>query len=305
MAETAAHFEIVDPSFANLIKPQAQLEPLFDQCIWSEGPVWFADGNYLLWSDIPNNRMLQYVPDLGVSIFRAPSNFINGNTRDLSGRLISCSHGGRALLRTEPDGTITTLADSYRGGRLNSPNDVVVKSDGTIWFTDPPYGILSNHEGYQANSEQDACYVFRLDPADGSLTVVADDFAKPNGLAFSPDETTLYISDTGRSHDPDWPSHIRKFDVTGANTLTNPALFTDIDVGLADGFRLDREGNVWTSTGQGINVYSPSATLLGRIITGKKTSNLAFGGPTRQRLFITASEMVYALEIKAIGLQTP
>jgi len=296
--------EIIDSTFKDLTIGDAPLDVLHDQCLWAEGPVWFGDGNFLVWSDIPNNRMLKYVPELGVTPFRTPSNFVNGNTRDLQGRLVSCSHGARAVLRTERDGSITTLVDSHQGKRLNSPNDVVVKSDGTIWFTDPSYGILSDYEGYKADQEQDGCFVYRFDPADGSLTVVADDFAKPNGLAFSADETTLYISDTGQSHDPDWPAQIRQFDVSGSK-LTNPKVFADIDSGLPDGFRLDVRGNIWTSAGLGVNVYNHAGTLLGRIKTGAKTSNVVFGGPNRDQLYITCSQYLMTTRVNVRGLQRP
>jgi gluconolactonase len=304
MALAGGALEVVDRKFYDLTISIAALETLYDQCRWAEGPVWFADTNCLVWSDIPNNRMLQWVPELGVTTFRSPSNFVNGNTRDRQGRLVSCSHGARAVLRTEPDGTVTTLVDRHDGKRLNSPNDVVVKSDGTIWFTDPSYGIISDYEGYKSDQEQDGCYVYRFDPADGSLRVVADDFAKPNGLAFSPDESLLYVSDTGQSHDPDWPAQIRQFSVSGAS-LTNPRVFADIDTGLPDGFRLDTEGNIWTSAGPCVNVYNPAGALLGRIRTGQSTSNVTFGGPRRNRLFITSSQYVYAIYVGATGLQRP
>ncbi|SEQ32979.1 gluconolactonase [Devosia sp. YR412] len=304
MAGGGDAIEIIDKRFNALISAEARLEVLYDQCLWAEGPVWFGDTNVLVWSDIPNNRMLQYVPGLGVTPFRTPSNFVNGNARDRQGRLVSCSHGARAVLRTEWDGTVTTLVDRHRGKRLNSPNDVVVKSDGSIWFTDPPYGILSDYEGYKADQEQDGCYVYRFDPADGSLSVVADEFAKPNGLAFSADESILYVSDTGQSHDPNWPAQIRKFDVSGSR-LTNPSVFVDVDSGLSDGFRLDSAGNVWSSAGLGVNVYDPKGTLLGRVKTGAKTSNVTFGGPDRSRLFITCSEYLMSVDVKAVGLQRP
>lgn len=297
--------DFVDKRFYNIIYPTAHLEVLYDQCRWSEGPVWFADGQYLVWSDIPNNRLLRYVPDLGVSIFRQPSNYINGNTRDREGRLVSCSHGARAVIRTEPDGSLTALVDRHDGKRLNSPNDVVVKSDGTIWFTDPPYGILSDYEGYKADQEQDGCYVFCFDPASGNLKVVADDFKKPNGLAFSPDESRLYVSDTGRSHDPDWPARITVFEVSDANTLGRPQVFADIAKGLSDGFRLDTEGNVWTSAGTGVNVYAPAGALLGRIELEKPVSNLTFGGARRNQVFITCTERLYSVYVSASGLQRP
>lgn len=301
---SAPHFDVIDKAFLDLIRSDAPLLPIFDQGKWTEGPVWFADGGYLLFSDIPNNRMLRFVPGHGISTFRSPSNFVNGNTRDRQGRLVSCSHGARALLRTEPDGKVTTLVDRYQGSRLNSPNDVVVKSDGSIWFTDPSYGILSDYEGYKADSEQAGCFVYRFDPADGSLAVVADDFEKPNGLAFSADERQLYISDTGRSHRPDWPAQIRVFDVDGGR-LGNGRVYVDIDSGLSDGFRLDQQGNVWTSAGPNVNVYNPAGALLGRVILGTGTSNVTFGGPRRSSLYITSSQFVYQLDIAAIGLQRP
>lgn len=304
MAQGGAALEIIDRKFGAMTHGSAILEVLYDQCRWAEGPVWFGDGNYLVWSDIPNNRLLRWIPDVGVAPFRAPSNYINGNTRDREGRLVSCSHGARAVLRTELDGTITTLVDSYQGKRLNSPNDVVVKSDGTIWFTDPSYGILTDYEGYKSDQEQDGCYVYRFDPANGALTVVADDFAKPNGLAFSADESILYVSDTGGSHDPDVPAYIRKFAVNG-DRLTNPDVFAHIDSGLPDGFRLDTDGNIWTSAGPNVNVYDPAGGLLGRIRTGQSTSNVTFGGARRNRLFITSSQYLMSIYVGATGLQRP
>lgn len=305
MAIVGNSLEYIDKHFYDLTVPIADLELIFDKCRWSEGPVWFADGGYLVWSDIPNNRLLRWVPDLGVSVYRTPSNYINGNTRDRQGRLVSCSHGGRCVYRTEADGTLTTLVDSYKGKRLNSPNDVVVKSDGTVWFTDPPYGILSDYEGYKSEQEQDGCYVYCFDPATDELKVVADDFNKPNGLAFSPDKSVLYISDTGRSHDPDFPAHIRMFDVSGKNNLKNGKVFTDIDDGLSDGFRIDVEGNVWTSAGHGVHVYNPAGALLGRIRTGKAVSNVTFGGVRRDRLFITCTDKVYVIAVGTAGVQRP
>lgn len=304
MSASDSVLEIIDSKFNSLTFGAAGLEVLYDQCRWAEGPVWFGDSNCLVWSDIPNNRMLRYIPEVGVSTFRAPSSYTNGHTRDREGRLVSCSHGSRAVLRTELDGTVTTLVDRYQGKRLNSPNDVVVKSDGTIWFTDPTYGIMTDYEGYKSEPEQPGCYVYRFDPVDGSLIVVADDFAKPNGLAFSPDESILYVSDTGRSHDPDVPAYIRRFSVNGGK-LSNPGVFAHIDSGLPDGFRLDTDGNIWTSAGLGVNVYDPAGSLLGRIRTGRPTSNLAFGGPRRNRLFITCTENLMSIYVAANGLQRP
>lgn len=305
MAIVGDAYEYTDKKFYDLTVPTVDLELIFDKCRWSEGPVWFADGNYLVWSDIPNNRLLRWVPDLGVSVFRTPSNYINGNTRDREGRLVSCSHGARAVLRTEADGTITVLADSYKGKRLNSPNDVVVKSDGTIWFTDPTYGILSDYEGYKSDPEQDDRNVYRLDPADGSLTVVVDDFKMPNGLAFSPDESILYVAESGSSHDPDCPKHIRQFDVSGKNNLKNGSVFTVVEHGLPDGFRIDVEGNLWTSAGAGVNCYNKDGAMLGRIRTGQTVSNVTFGGPRRNQMFITATKSVYSVFLGVSGVQRP
>jgi gluconolactonase len=307
MALVGDAYEYVDKKFYDLTVPTVDLELIYDRCRWTEGPVWFADGGFLVWSDIPNNRLLRYVPDMGVGVFRTPSNYINGNTRDREGRLVSCSHGARGVLRTEPDGTITTLCDKFEGKRLNSPNDVVVKSDGTIWFTDPTYGILSDYEGYKADPEQAGCYVFCFDPADGSLRKVTDELKKPNGLAFSVDESILYVADSGRSHDPDWPAQIRQFDVDG-KSLRNGHPFADIDTGLPDGFRVDTEGNIWTSAGGGVNCYNSSGALLGRIKVpgeGVMVSNLCFGGERGNRLFITATKAVYSVFVGASGAKRP
>jgi len=305
MALVGDAYDYIDKKFYDLTVPIADLELLFDQCRWSEGPVWFADGGYLVWSDIPNNRLLRWVPEVGVSVFRNPSNYVNGNTRDRDGRLVSCSHGARAILRTEPDGSVTTLVDKYKGKRLNSPNDVVVKSDGTIWFTDPDYGIISDYEGYKSNMEQDGCHVFRFDPASGDLDVVADDFKKPNGLCFSPDESILYVADSGKSHDPDMEAVIRKFDVSSKNKLKNSKVFVTTDLGLFDGFRVDSDGNLWSSAGPGINCYNPAGALLGRIRAPQMVSNLTFGGARRNRLFFTCTHQVYSVFVGTTGAQRP
>src|SRR3954470_10967853 len=239
MALVGDSYEYFEKAFYALTVPTADVEELFTGCRWAEGPVWFNDGGYLVWSDIPNNRMLRWVPDLGVSVFRANANFSNGNARDRQGRLVTCEHGGRRVTRTEPDGSITVIADSYEGRRLNSPNDVVVKSDDTIWFTDPSYGILSDYEGYRGEMEQKGCYVYRFDPQSGELRIVADDFVKPNGLAFSPDERTFYIADSGLSHDPNGPHHIRSFEVSDQGKLAKGKLFSEVSPGVPDGMRVD------------------------------------------------------------------
>lgn len=305
MALVGEALEYVDERFHALTVPIADLELLYDGCRWAEGPVWFADGGYLVWSDIPNNRMLRWVPDAGVSVFRMPSDHINGNTRDREGRLVSCSHGARGVLRTEPDGAVTVLADRYDGKRLNSPNDVVVAADGAVWFTDPDYGILSDYEGYRSEREQAGCYVFRLDPQTGELTVAVDDFVKPNGLCFSPDESILYVADSGFSHDPDGPHHIRAFKVGRNGALTGGEVFAEVSPGLPDGFRTDTEGNVWTSARDGVHCLSPEGALLGKIHTPQMVSNLTFGGERRNRLFITSTQAVYAIFVGATGAQRP
>ena len=267
--------------------------------------MWFGDGGFLVWSDIPNNRMLRWVPDLGVTVFRANANYANGNTRDREGRLVTCEHGGRRVTRTEWDGAVTVIADSHDGRKLNSPNDVVVKSDGTVWFTDPNYGIMSDYEGHKAEPEQDGCYVYRVDPGSGDIQVVADDFVKPNGLAFSPDESKLYIADSGISHDPDGPYHIRAFAVGEDGGLSGGEVFCETDIGLPDGFRVDTNGNLWTSAGPGINCYSPEGDLLGRIKFPQMVSNLVFGGPKRNRLLVTCTNEVYSIFVAATGAQRP
>jgi gluconolactonase len=294
-------YEIHDPRFRHLVVGSAGLDELHSGCRWAEGPVWFADLNCLIWSDIPNERMLRYSQDGDVSVFRSRSDFTNGNTRDNQGRLISCQHGARRVVRTEIDGTITVLADRFEGKPLNSPNDVVVKSDHTIWFTDPSYGIMSNYEGFKAEPEQATRNVYRIDPANGRLTVVCSDFGQPNGLAFSPDESKLYIADSASSHDPAWPSHIRVFDVGNDGALRGGGTFCTIDRGLPDGFRIDADGNLWTSAGDGVHCFSPEGTLLGKILVPQTVSNVTFGGPRRNRLFITATQSLYAVYTATSG----
>ncbi len=298
-------FEIVDPRFRSCIQSNAWVERLYDDCRWAEGPVYVADGAYVLWSDIPNDRILQWADGLGVRVFRQPAHYSNGHTRDRQGRLIGCEHGARRVTRTEHDGSITVLADRYKGRRLNSPNDVVVQSNGAIWFTDPPYGIRSDYEGHKAAEEQDARYVFRLDPGAVEPVAVADDFSCPNGIAFSPDESVLYVTDSDRSDDPAGPPHIRAFDVIDGKLLANGRVFAKVNPGLADGLRLDTDGNVWTSAGDGIQCFDPRGNLLGKIHLPEKASNLTFGGPKRNRLFITATRSLYAVYVAQTGAQRP
>lgn len=304
-------FEIVDAAFRDLHVASAHVDCLWTGARWTEGPVWFADLNCLLFSDIPNNRMMRFSPDpvgsggMGsVSVFRAPSNFANGHTRDRQGRLISCQHGTRSVTRTEWDGTITTLADSYQGKRLNAPNDAVVSSDGAIWFTDPTYGSMSDYEGFRGEIEQDARNVFRIDPHSGALEVVCDDFTQPNGLAFSPDESSLYIADSAFSHDPDFPPWVRKFGVDGKR-LTGGDEFCRIDNGLPDGIRVDDAGRLWSSAFDGVHCFDTSGALLGKVKVPEIVSNLCFGGPMRNRLFMTGTRSLYAVTLCVNGAQRP
>ncbi len=295
-------FDVIDPGFSACFVGHARVERLWTGARWSEGPVWFAAGRYLLWSDIPNNRILRYdETDGAVSVFREPSNNANGHTVDRQGRLVSCEHLTRRVTRTELDGSITVIADNYQGKRLNSPNDVVVKSDGSVWFTDPTYGILSDYEGDRADSEIGACYVYRVDPS-GEITVVADDFVKPNGLAFSADESLLYIADTGISHDPDGPRHIRRHRVNPDGTLGGGEIFATCTEGAFDGFRLDREGRIWSSASDGVHCLDPNGELIGKIRIPETVGNVCFGGPKLNRLFICGTTSLYSAFLTVNGV---
>ena len=305
MALVGDSYEYYDKRFYDLTVPIAEVEELFDGCRWAEGPVWFNEHSTLLWSDIPNRRLLRWIEGQGVSVFRAESNFVNGNTRDRQGRLVSCEHGDRRVTRTEVNGSITVIADSYGGKKLNSPNDVVVKSDGTVWFSDPNYGIMSDYEGFRADMEQDGCYVYCVSPETDEIKIVADNFVKPNGLAFSVDEKILYIADSGRSHDPGGPHHIRALDVAEDNTLSNSRVFCVVEPGVPDGFRIDIHDNLWTSCGSGVICFAKDGTKLGKIKIPQMVSNITFGGAKRNRLFITATKSVYAVYLATTGAQTP
>jgi gluconolactonase len=298
-------FEILDPRFRACLIGHARVERLWTGARWLEGPAWFAAGRYLVVSDIPNNRMLRYdETDGSVSVFRQPSNNSNGNTVDREGRLVTAEHLARRVTRTEHDGSITVIADRHRGKRFNSPNDVVVKSDGTVWFTDPPYGILADYEGGTAESEIGNNNVYRADPQSGSVEIVADDFDKPNGLAFSPDEKFLYVADTGVSHRSDGPKHIRRFEVKADGTsLGKSAVFADCTAGLFDGFRLDRQARIWTSAGDGVHCYDPDGTLIGKIKIPELVSNVAFGGARLNRLFICGTTSLYSAYLAINGFR--
>jgi gluconolactonase len=287
-----------DPHFEALVAADAVLARLWTGGEWCEGPAVLADGT-VVWSDIPNDRVLRRRPD-GTIRVDSPSHFANGHTLDREGRLIRCEHGRRQISLVADDGTTTTVVDSHAGGRLNSPNDVVVKSDGTIWFSDPPYGILSDREGHKAPSEQAGNFVYRFDPASGEIAVATDFPEEPNGLAFSPDESILYVSDTSAAlRESGGNHHIVAFDVgADGRTLSNPRVFAEIEPGLADGFRVDIKGNIFTSSETGIVVYSPVGELLGRIAIPEKTSNCVFDGG---RLYVTAGRSLYAIETLTSG----
>ena len=303
--------EVLDERFAKYRIGNAVVERLYTGSRWAEGPVWFGDARCLIWSDIPNNRMLRWNEESGeVSVFRSPAKHSNGNTRDRQGRLVTCEHTGRRVTRTEHDGSITVLMDNFEGKPLSSPNDVVVHSDGSVWFTDPGYGIMLNYEGEVAEAELPT-RVYRLDTESGEATIVADDFLRPNGLCFSPDEELLYIVDTGRSHAPDGPSHIRVFDVTADNRLENGRLFVDMNPGMADGIRCDVDGNLWAAAGwagagfDGVHCYAPDGTRIGQIHLPEICANLCFGGALKNRLFMAGSQSLYAVYVETAGAQHP
>jgi gluconolactonase len=299
--------EILDERFEGLVFGNAHLEKLYTGCRWAEGPAYLAAGKYLVWSDIPNDRVMRFdETDGSVSVFLSPCMNQNGHFVDREGRLVSCEHRGRCISRIEHDGSRTVLADRFLGKRLNSPNDLVVKSDGSIWFSDPTYGIDSNYEGDAAPSEIGASNVYRLDPDSGELTAVATDFVKPNGLAFSADEKLLYIADTGTTHIKNGPRHIRVAELSADGRVLEPAkLFATCTVGLFDGFRLDTSGNLWTSAGDGVHVYAPDAALIGKIKAPEVVANLCFGGPRRNRLYICGTTSLYAIYVNAHGATWP
>jgi gluconolactonase len=302
---------VLDPRFARYRIGNAAVERLYTGARWVEGPVWFGDGRCLIFSDIPNDRMLCYseIADQ-VFLFRRPSFYSNGNTRDRQGRLITCEHFTRRVTRTEHDGRLTVLIDRFEGRHLNAPNDVVVHSDGVVWFTDPGYGILVAYEGALAEPELPN-RVYRLDQTTGTATIVADDLARPNGLCFSPDESRLYISDSGISHDPSAPGHVRVFDVVDGRRLKGGDVFADMAPGFADGMRTDADGNLWAAVGwagavnDGAHCLAPDGDLIGRIHLPEPCSNLCFGGLHRNRLFMTAGQSLYALFLGSCGAQSP
>lgn len=301
-------FETLDPRFSACLVHCERVERLWTGGRWCEGPAWFAAHRTLVWSDIPNNRMLRYDEINGtVGIFRQPANNANGNTVDREGRLITCEHLTRRVVRVEHNGAQTILADRWQGKRLNSPNDVVVRSDGSIWFTDPSYGILSDYEGQRAESEIGACNVYRIDPVSGAVDLMADDFVKPNGLAFSPDESILYIADTGASHDINGPRHIRAMRVAadGQRLVASgeaQTVFAQCTNGLFDGFRVDQQGRLWASAADGVHAYASDGTLLGKIRIPEVVANVCFGGEKRNRLYICGTSSLYAVYLNSSGM---
>jgi len=297
-------FEVVDPRFAGYLLGNAELEEIATGFRWIEGPVWFGDADCLLFQDLPRDRTMRWSEAEGLSVYRAPSHFANGQTRDRQGRLIACSHRNRCLTRTAYDGAVTTLVTHHAGRRLNAPNDVVVASDGGIWFTDPVYGISNDYEGGRQASEQSPA-LYRLDPDSGEIRAMATDFDGPNGLAFSPDERRLYVSETGDQSRPNPRQFIRVFDVGPDFALSGGGVFHTVAPGYCDGMRVDEDGNVWSSAADGVHCIDPSGHLMGKIFVPHRVSNLAFGGRMKNRLFIGGSHTLYAIFLNRRGAQTP
>jgi gluconolactonase len=291
-------YEILDERFrtGRCAAGDSRLEKLYDGCRWAEGPLYVPAGRYVVWSDIPNDRLLRWDETTGaVGVFRSPAGHPNGNTLDTEGRLVTCEQGNRRVTRTEHDGTITVLADRFQGKRLNSPNDAAVKSDGSIWFSDPDFGIVSDYEGHRAESEIGACNVYRIDPRTGEVTLVADGFQGPNGLVFSPDETRLYVSDSRANH-------IRVFDVRDDGTLGGGEVFVEGQLGKFDNIRFDDTGRLWAAAMHGgVHCYDPDGTLLGRLLVPGTVANIRFGGAKRNRLFIAADTALYSLTMSVTG----
>ena len=294
-----------DPRFERLVPADAELVWLTDGALWAEGPVYVPSDDALIWSDVRRSTVRRWSAADGATKLYRPSDYANGHTLDHDGTVLACEHGTRRVARYERDGTRRTVVDRYRGKRLNSPNDIIVASDGAIWFTDPPYGILDDSEGYAADSELDGCFVFRLDQTTGELEIASDDMVHPNGLAFSTDETTLYVSDTSAARPGGTNHHIIAFDVIDHRRLASPRVFKVIDPGFSDGLRVDVEGNIWTSAGDGIHVLDADGTELGRIVLPETVSNCTFGGPDGRRLFITATSTLWSIEVGIRGAVTP
>jgi gluconolactonase len=290
---TAAEIQSDIPAeFARCVAAGATVSKLAGDLGFLEGPVWLKDSGRLIFSDIPNDELKQWSANGGVTTFRKPSRNANGNILDASGRLLTCEHSGRRVSIEGKDGKVTTLVDSFEGKKLNSPNDVAVRSDGTIWFTDPEYGLRTNPETKKKEGkEQAGNFVYRHDPKSGKTTAVVRDFVQPNGLAFSPDEKKLYVADSGA------PRHIRVFDVGADGAVSNGKVFCTIDKGGPDGIRVDREGRVWSSAGDGVQVFAADGRRLGKILVPESPANLCFGGADGKTLFITARKSLYSIPV--------
>jgi gluconolactonase len=305
--DTPARIELFDERLAPVVRGARTLERLCTGAAWSEGPVWIAEDDSVLWSDIPGNRMLRWSARDGMRVFRENVEFTNGHTRDRDGSLLHCSHGLRAVFRTDIRGEDQRIVvDRWQGKRFNAPNDIVVKSDGTIWFTDPPYGLIIPEEGHGGESEIGDCYVFRFEPQTGELEPVTDLPIEPNGLAFSPDESLLYVSDTSAALGREASGNhcLFVFDVRGKQ-LANGRKFADVSPGVPDGFRVDRNGWIYTSSQDSVQVYHPDGTLLGKIHVPEKVGNVTFGGPDRDQLYVAASTSLYRIRLATAGVQRP
>ncbi|KQS59430.1 gluconolactonase [Rhizobium sp. Leaf371] len=296
------HYEIVDKRFQDKVAPLLPPEELFSAGLFTEGPAYFPAGRYLLFTDIPNDRILRLdETDGSISVFRQECGHPNGQTVDLQGRLLSCEHRYRRVSRTEHDGSIVTIADRWQGKRLNSPNDVVVTSDGAVWFTDPPYGIFHDLDGIKAESEIGGCNVYRVDPGTGIAEAKITDMVMPNGLAFSKDESILYVVDSGKSHHEDGPAHLRSFTVDSNNGVTSRGVFAECPIGIYDGLRLDSDDHLWVTAGDGVYCYEPGGALLGKIKLGKIAGNLTFAGPRRNIMYVCATNSLYRIRLKVNG----
>ncbi|MGV0108207.1 Gluconolactonase [Nostoc sp. DSM 114160] len=295
--------EIYDDRLRAIVRPDALLQELANGAVHSEGPVYFHEDDSVVWSDAHGNRLLRWSPTDKVTVLRDPSDYQSGNYRDLEGRLVACSSGLRAIIRREDNGEWKVLVDRYQSKRLNSPNDLVVKSDGTIWFTDPPYGITEPNQGYGGEQKQPGSYVYRFDPKTGEIYPVVTDMVRPNGLAFSPDESMLYVSDTAAFNIPGGPHHIRVYEVVGERYLKNGRIFAVIEPGQPDGLRVDEYGNVFTSSQDSVQIYAPDGTRLGKIFVPETSANLTFGGKEGDRLFITAGHSLYVINLNTRGVQ--
>ncbi|WP_416355878.1 SMP-30/gluconolactonase/LRE family protein [Aureimonas phyllosphaerae] len=296
------HYEIVDRRFADMVVPIFPPEELYSGGLFLEGPAYYAAGRYLLFTDIPNDRILRWdEATRSVGVFRQDCGHPNGQTFDPLGRLLSCEHRHRRVSRTEHDGSIVTIADRWNGRRLNSPNDVVVTSDGAVWFTDPTYGILHDLDGGKADPEIGGCHVYRVDPRTGEVQAKITDMVMPNGLAFSADERRLYVVDSGKSHFDDGPAHVRAFRIDESANVGGGDVIADCPVGIFDGLRLDLDDNLWISTGDGVYCYSPEGALVGKIRLGKIAANLTFGGARRNLMYVCAMNSLYLVRLKVNG----